>query len=85
MPALHIKTLRVGELSRKKAAAVRTEERELVSRRSSSTRPGSRKELQAAWPFSRERTARKTRAPVAAMAFPVSIPIPEEHPVMRKT
>jgi hypothetical protein len=85
IPALQIRTLRVGDFSRKEAAAARTEERELVSRSRSSTRLGSRKELQAALPFSMERTARKTRAPVAAIARPVSMPIPEEQPVMRKT
>jgi len=85
IPALQINILRTGDFSRKAEAAERTDERELMSNWSNSTRLGSRKEEHASWPFSRERTARKTRAPVAAMARPVSIPIPEERSVMRKT
>lgn len=77
--------LSVDDLSKKLAAASRTEARELVSSCSNSTRPGSKKEPQVSWPFSRERTARTTLAPVAATALAVSIPIPEEHPVTRMT
>ena len=83
MPALQIITFSRSLLERKVSAALRTLDSELVSISSSETRPGSRKEEQASWPLERLRTPRKRVAPVAERARAVSMPMPEEQPVIR--
>ena len=85
IPALLTITFSLPLLLRNFFAAVRTLARELLSISSNSTRPGSRKDLQASSPFLRSRAVRKTFPPVAARARPVSVPIPEDAPVTINT
>jgi hypothetical protein len=68
---------------RNEAAKLRTEARLERSNCRSSTRPGSRIEPSAVLPVERERAVQKMCAPVVFRARAISIPRPEEQPVMR--
>ena len=84
-PALVTRIFKVLLFWRKVCAAARTLSRELRSKLRSSTRPGSRMSDRADSPLAVSRTPRKSFAPVADSARAVSMPIPEEQPVMRNT
>ena len=84
-PALLMRMFRVLLFFLKFSAAERTLSRELRSIIKSSTCPGFRTSDRAACPLAASRTPRKSLAPVELSALAVSIPMPEEQPVMRKT
>ena len=86
MPALFTTTFSLSVFSRTVLAHARTLSRELRSSCISSTVPlGLITSASAFSPFLRSREVAKTRAPVAARALAVSMPIPDEVPVTRKT
>jgi hypothetical protein len=82
-PALQIKILSLLLFSRNSCAHARTLDSEERSQCSSSALPGERIPERAPVAFGISRAVRKSVAPVAARAQAVSMPIPEDQPVIR--
>ncbi len=84
-PALLMRMFRVRLFFWNSSAAERTLAREFRSIFRSSTCPGFKMSDRAACPLAMSRTPRKSFAPVVFRALAVSMPMPEEQPVMRTT
>ena len=83
MPALLMRMCSLEDCWRKASAHERTDWRELRSSWRRETRPSSRMSPRTVRPLLRSRTVAKMRAPVDPSARAVSMPRPDEQPVMR--